>query len=152
MGRRDIEIELGERRGQLIQKPRPIEAGDLHHRIAVGPLVVDRDRRLQREGADAALGRRPLGHHIRQPQFAAQGFLDRVGDAIGAPLFVFIAVEFARQRNGVEGAAVGRSIDLRVDDIGARHGAGPGDDRQQPGMIGRKQRQFGHRPLGVECG
>ena len=68
----------------------------------------------------------------------------------GAAFLVLVAVEFARQRNGVERAAVGGGVDLRVDDVGAGHRAGAGDDRQQPGMIGREHGELGHRALGVE--
>ena len=108
------------------------------------PLVVDDDRGLEGEGLDAALGGRARSHRVGQPQFAAQRLLDRIGDAIGAPLLVLVALEFARQRNGVERAPVGGGEYLRVDDIGAGHGAGAGDDRQQPGVVGRQHGQFGH--------
>src|SRR5262245_28470842 len=72
----DIEIELRERRRQLVQKPCAVEPGDLDHRVAVRPLIVDGDGWLYGKGADAALRRRALGHDVRQSQLAAQRFLD----------------------------------------------------------------------------
>ena len=86
-----------------------------------------------------------------QPDLAAQRLLDGVGDAArrGAPRPR--PFEFARHRDGVEREPVGRGVDLRVDDVGARHRAGAGDDRQQPRMVGREHRQLGHAARRVEA-
>src|SRR6185369_8317867 len=54
MGGGDVEVELRDRGRQLIQKARSVEAGDLDHGIAVRPLVVDGDLRLDHEGAHLA--------------------------------------------------------------------------------------------------
>src|SRR5690242_2689776 len=69
---RDVEIELGEGRGQLVEQAGAVEPDNLDHRVAMRPLIIDGDRRLDREGTDAALEYSTLGYHIRQAQFAAQ--------------------------------------------------------------------------------
>ena len=66
MRRGDVEAELRQRRGQLVEQARPVEAGHLDHRVAVGPLVVDGDLGLEREGLEPALGGRAPRHHLRQ--------------------------------------------------------------------------------------
>ena len=60
-----------------------------------------------------------------------------VGDALAAAQFVLVALEGARDEDRVEGEAVGRGEDLRVDDIGAGRGAGAGDAAEQPRVVGR---------------
>src|SRR3979409_2233266 len=49
MGRGDVEVELRNRRRQLIQKAWPVEAGHLDHGVTVRPLIVDGHFRLDRE-------------------------------------------------------------------------------------------------------
>ena len=91
-----------------------------------------------------------LAHRVGQPDLAAQRLLDQFADARGAARLVLVAVEFARDRDGVEREAVGGGVDLRVDDVGAGQRAGAGDDRQQPRMIRREDRQFGDAARRVE--
>src|SRR5437660_224113 len=69
----------------------------------------------------------------------------------GATSLVLVAVVFPSNRDGVERAAVGGGVDLRVDDVGARGRAGPRNDRQQPGMVGGQNRQFGDAACLVEA-
>ena len=150
MGRGDVEVEFRDRRGQLIQQARPVEAGHLDHGVAVRPLVVDGDFRLDHEGARLASGGAPR-HHFGQPQLAFQHVLDHFADPGRAPSLVLVAVVFPRYRDGVERAAVGGGVDLGVDDIGARRSAGAGDDRQQPGMIAGENGQLGDAARLVEA-
>ena len=90
-------------------------------------------------------------HHFGQPQLAFEHLFDHFADAGGAAALVLVAVVFPRYRDGVERAAVGGGVDLGVDDVGARGRAGARDDRQQPGMVGRKDRQFGDAARLVEA-
>ena len=151
MGRGDVEVELRDRGGQLIQQAGPVEAGDLDHGVAVRPLVVDGHFRLDHERPRLAAAGGAARHHFGQPQFAFQHLLDHLADPRRAPALVLVAVVFPRDRDGVERAAVGGGVDLRVDDVGAGRGAGAGDDRQQPGMVGREDRQFGDAARLVEA-
>ena len=70
-----------------------------------------------------------LGHHLGQLEVAGQRLLDRVGDPNGAAALVGVEIELTRHRDRVEREAVGRGVDLGVDDVGTGHGAGTGDDR-----------------------
>ena len=135
-----------------IQQAGPVEAGHLDHGVAVRPLIVDGDFRLDRE----RLQPRPWRPRAWRPPPAAAAcprstFSIDLADARGAARLVLVAIEFARDRDGVERAAVGGGVDLRVDDVGAGRRAGAGDDRQQPGMVGRQDGQLGHAARLVEA-
>ena len=52
MRRGDVEVELRQRRGQLVEQARPVEPGHLDHGVAVRPLVVDGHLGLDREGLE----------------------------------------------------------------------------------------------------
>jgi len=90
-------------------------------------------------------------HHFGQPQLAFQHLLDHFADPGGSASLVLVAVVFPRDRDGVERAAIGGRIDLRVDDVGAGGRAGARDDRQQPGVVGGQDRQFGDAARLVEA-
>jgi hypothetical protein len=77
------------------------------------------------------LRRGALRHGFRQPHLAFEHVLDHVADSCCTAAFVVVAVVFPGDRDGVERAAIGRGVDLRVDDVGAGRGACAGDDRQQ---------------------
>ncbi len=94
MGRGDIEVELRDRGGQFVQQARAVEAGHLDHGVAVRPLIVDDDLRLDHERPRLAAGGGAPRHHFGQPQFAFEHVLDHVADSGGAPAFVFVAVVF----------------------------------------------------------
>ena len=83
---------------------------------------------------------------LRQAKRAGERLLDEVADPPRPPLLVGVVVEFAADRDRVERLAVGGREDLRVDDVGAGDGAGPGDDRQQARMVGREHGDFGDAP------
>src|SRR5439155_3161326 len=59
-----------------------------------------------------------------------------------APSLVLVAVVFPGDRDGIERASVGGRVDLRVNDVGAGRRAGARNDRQQPWMVGREDRQL----------
>src|SRR3984957_20858335 len=139
--RGDVEVELGQRGGELVEQAGAVEAAYLDHGVAVRPGIVDVDLWLDREGLDAALRRRALLHPLGQLYVAVQRALDRIGDADGAPSLVVVELELARHRYGVEREPVGGGEDLRVDDVGAGGRAGAGDDREQPGMGGGEPRE-----------
>src|SRR5262249_53972690 len=56
VGGGDVEVELGQRRGQLIQQSGPIKAGHLDDGVAIGPVIVDRHLGLERKGLQRRLG------------------------------------------------------------------------------------------------
>ncbi len=89
-----------------------------------------------------------LGH----PDGARQRLLDQVADAAGAAQFVGLVVELAVDEDGIERAAVGGGEDLGVDDVAAGGGAGAGDDRQQPGMVGGEDGDLGDALEGMGGG
>jgi len=91
------------------------------HRKSIGP-------RLRGAGLD--------GDQIAEADFAAQGLFDRAGDALAAPRFVSSRSK-AAEIEMVSTPDRRYGEDLRVNDIGARGGASPRDDRQQAGMVGR---------------
>src|SRR6516165_12532273 len=64
MRRGDVEIELGERGREVVKEPRPIKAAHFDHGVAVRPLIVDGDLRLEHEGLDASLRGHALGHYL----------------------------------------------------------------------------------------
>ena len=64
-------------------------------------------------------------------------------DARGTAQLVLVAVEGARDEDGVERQTVGGGEDLGIDDIGASRGAGAGDDGQQARMVRRGDGQLG---------
>ena len=101
MGRGNIEIELRKCRCQLVEEAGPIKSGDFDDRVAVRPLIIDRDFRLDGERLQPAFWRRALGNDFRQFQLAAHGFFNGVADPRGAACLVFVAFEFARYRDGV---------------------------------------------------
>ena len=74
------------------------------------------------------------GRRISPLQRALHAFRD----ADGAAQLVLVLGEFAADEDRVEGEAVRRREDLGIDDVGAGGGAGAGDDRQEPRMIGRR--------------
>ena len=84
-----------------------------------------------------------------ESDFAGERLLDRAERCAAAPQLVLVVIEGARHADGVERQAVGGREHLRVDDIGAGGGAGAGDDRQQTGMVGRDDGEFGDAAEGV---
>ena len=93
------------------------------------------------EGLRAARCGGPLAvDEIGDPDLALERPLDGGGDALGPAQLVLVAVEGAREEDGVERHAVGGGEDLRVDDVAARRRAGAGDDGEQPRMVGRRAR------------
>src|SRR6185312_12273776 len=56
MGGGDVEVELRDRGGQLIEQAGAVEAGHFNDGVAVRPLIVDGDFRLDRERTDLATG------------------------------------------------------------------------------------------------
>src|ERR1700722_3812741 len=75
--------------------------------------------------------------HFGQPDLASQRLLNVRPNAPPPPQFVLVALESARNKNGVERKAVGRGEDLRVDDVAARGGSGPSDASQEPWVVRR---------------
>src|SRR5229473_8282217 len=49
MGGGDVEVEFGNRGGELIQEARPVEPGYLDHRVAIRPRIVDGHFRFDHE-------------------------------------------------------------------------------------------------------
>src|SRR5215813_10681268 len=96
---RAVEVEPGERGGELEQETGTIEPGDLHHGVAVRPVVVDRHLGLDCERLDAALRRWALRQQVRNLDGAGERLLDGVGDARSAPSLVLIVIELARERD-----------------------------------------------------
>ena len=82
---------------------------------------------------------------------ALQQLLDGLDDAVGADLLVLVGGEGAAQPEGVERLAVAGRKDLRADDRGFAHGAGAGDQRQQPRMVGRIERDFSDALEGLDA-
>ncbi len=81
--------------------------------------------------------------HVGQADLAPERALDGERDAARAAQLVLVAVKGARHVDHVERQAVRGGEDLRIDDVGRRRGTGPGDGRQQAGMVGGDHRQFG---------
>src|SRR5205807_2215736 len=71
MGGGNVEVELRDRGRQLIQQAGAVEAGNLDHGVAVRPLIVDGDLRLDHESAHLAAVGRLAGHHLGQPPLAS---------------------------------------------------------------------------------
>ena len=67
-----------------------------------------------------------------------------------SPRLVLVEIEFARDRDRVEGTTVGGGEDLRVHDIGAGDRAGARDDGEQPRMIGCEHGELGNAACGRE--
>ena len=105
---------------------------------------------LQRERLQArACGCALRGDDLGQAHRARQRLLDQVADLAGAALLVGLVVELAADRDRIERLAVGGGEDLRVDDVAAGGGAGAGDDRQQPRMVGGDDGDLGDALEGV---
>ena len=103
------------------------------------------------KGFSRRLWRLSLPRSMQDLALALQQLLDRIDDAGGADLFVLVGGEGAAQAEGVEGAAVAGRKDLRADDRGFAHGAGAGDQRQQPRMVGRIERDLGDALEGLDA-
>ncbi len=86
---------------------------------------------------------RARGDRLGQADLAAEGALHGERDAAGAAQLVLVALEGARHVDHVERQAVRGGEDLRIDDVGGRRGAGPGDGRQQARVVGGDHRQLG---------
>ena len=82
---------------------------------------------------------------------ALQQLLDVVDDAAWRGPSRPRRREGAAQAEGVDGAAVRGRKDLRADDRGLGHGAGAGDQRQQPRMVGRIERNLGDALEGLDA-
>ena len=95
MRRGDVEIELRQRGGQFVKEPRPIKPGDFDDRVAVRPLIVDGNFRLDGERLEPAFRRRALGDDVRQFQLATHRFLDGIADPRRAARFILVTFEFA---------------------------------------------------------
>jgi len=116
--RGDVEVEVGERIGELEQQARAVEARHLDHGELVGQRVVDERLGRHREGAEPAPSLAPLGHQRAEPDLAFQQFLDGLGDAPGSPQLVLVEVELAGEQEGVEREAVAGRGDVRARDVG----------------------------------
>ena len=94
MRRGDVEVELRQGRGQIVEKTRPVEARNLDHGVTVRPIVRDDDawRDVERFGLPAALFGTLL-HRVRQPQIAFQRALDIAGDAACDARLVLVVLD-----------------------------------------------------------
>ena len=118
--RGDVEVEVGQRAGELVEQAGAVEARDLHHRELVGERVVDQHLGRHREGADgAAPAHARLRHQVAEPDLALEQLLDGLGDAPRAPQLVLVQVELAREQEGVEREPVAGRRDVRARDVGA---------------------------------
>ena len=124
MGRGDVEVELAERRREVVEQARPVEARHLDHGLAVRQGVVDGHLGRHVEGLGALLRRALAVHEVGDLHLALERPLDRFGDPLGPAQLVLVPVEGARQDDGVERHAVRGGEDLRVDDVAARGRAG----------------------------
>ena len=122
------------------EQARPVETGNLDHRVAAGKIVIDRHLGLNREGVVTFVARLSRRRHFGQSDLAAQGLLNVGGDALASPQLVLVALESARNENRVERKAVGRGEDLGVDDVAARRRAGAGDAGEKPRMVRARPR------------
>ena len=146
----DVEIEVADGAGEIVQQAGAVEADHLDHAVAARQPVVEAHVRRHRERAVARFRRGfALGDGLAQPQGAAQRLLHRLGDAFGAAQFVGVFWEGARHRDDVEREAVGGGEDLRVDDVGARRRAGAGEQRQEARMVDGQHRDLGDAAIGV---
>ncbi len=75
---------------------------------------------------------------------AAQRLLDGVGHPRRPPQLVLILRKGAADENVVERQPVRGGENLRVDNVGVRRRACPGDNRQQAGMVAGENGDFGH--------
>src|ERR1700733_8690465 len=102
MGGADVEIEARQRGGQIPQQTRPVETGNLDHRVTTGEIVVDRHFRLNRKGVVTFVASLSGRRHFRQPDLATQGLLDVGGDSAASPQFVLVKLKSARDKNRVK--------------------------------------------------
>ena len=146
MGRGDVEVEVGDRPGQVVEqagRSRPEASMTVNcSSSALSTMMLVSSVKALSRALLLALAARPCsGRRMR----AGERLLDQVADLAGAALLVGVVVELAADRDRVERLAVGGREDLRVDDIGAGDGAGAGDERQEPRMVGREDGDLGDR-------
>ncbi len=142
---RDVEVQPAQRRGELVEQARPVQARDLDDRVPGGQRVVDDHLAAATWNAfGAALRSGPraaTASAIRISPFSARSMCCATRSARRSSSSSMSKAR--RDEDGVERQAVGGGEDLRVDDVGARRRAGAGDDRQQAGMVLRRHGEFG---------
>src|SRR5690606_3428094 len=143
MGRADGEAEIGDFPGEGVKQADAVEARDLDDGEFLRDGVGDRGLGRHLEGPQAPVVARDLAQVDEHLALALEQLPDRVDDAGGADLLVLVGGEGAPQAEGVDGAAVAAGEDLRADDRGVLHGAGPGDEREQARMVGRVEADLG---------
>src|SRR5690606_15307751 len=135
MGGADGEAEIGNFAGQLVQQAGAIEAHDLDDGELAAEGVGDGDLRGHGERLEAPVVAAVLAEVDEHLAATLQQLLDRVDDA-GCPyLLVLVGGEGAAQAEGIDRATVSGSEDLGADNRSIAHGAGPGDQRQQPRVV-----------------
>ena len=70
VGRRDVEAQLRQRRGELIEQARTVETRHLDDGVTVRPLIVDQHFWLDRKGLEPVLGRRAFRRELGQARRA----------------------------------------------------------------------------------
>ena len=101
MRRGDVEIEIRDLAGEVVEQARAVEAGGLDDRELVRRIVVDQDVGLEREGLEARLLLGLLGDMLGNPQRPRQRLLDQLADPSCPPFLVGLVVKFATDRDRV---------------------------------------------------
>ena len=130
-------------------KPGTVETRHLQHRQFFRCGIIDHHFRLDREGFGPSLDFTPLGQQCVEPNLALEQLLDRLADALCAPLLVVLLGKFPLQQKRIQSQSIARGRDVRADDIGASRRTGASKDRQQTRMIGSQHRQLRHLHEGV---
>ena len=150
MGGADVQVQVRQGGGHVIEQAGPIKARDLDDRVAVRQIVIHHQVRRQGEGLVGAARLLAAGlDRIAQAHLPAQRLFDGLRHPISAAQLILVLLEGAADEDRVQGQPVRGGEDLGVHDIGARRRASARDDRQEAGMVGGYDRQFRHAAKGV---
>ena len=136
----NVEIEVGQFRGDLRQKAGTIQSFQLDHGKALGQIVRNLDarghvERFQPIAATRALRAFAVLDQLRQATLAHEHGLDELHDTPRTTLLVRVTTKGPVQGYDIQRAAVRQRVDLRVHDVAASRRAGSRQDGEQTGVI-----------------
>ena len=144
MGGGDLHALAADRRGHVMQQPRPVAAIHFDDGVGIARVVVDDDPRRHRHRAQPRRLPPHLPDLIGQAQTARERLLDKHRKPRQAMRLVEGGTRGILHPKCVQRRAIGHGVDARIHDRRTSDRERTRDTAEQAGMVGAIDRHLGH--------